>query len=202
MPELLERVDLLEQLESARAEGGRLVFVGGEAGVGKTSLVRAFAESLTERVLHGSCENLTTPTPLGPFVDVAAETGGVLADRIAEGGEPRGVVVALLDELRRTSVLVLEDVHWADQATLDVLRLLGRRIDTTPSFVVATYRDDEVEGEHPLRIVLGELASAPSVTRTSVPRLSPKAVKELADPLGRDAEAILSTHWWERLLRH
>jgi DNA-binding CsgD family transcriptional regulator/tetratricopeptide (TPR) repeat protein len=190
MPELLERADLLAQLELDCAEGGRFVFVGGEAGVGKTSLVRAFAGSVSERVLHGSCENLTTPAPLGPFVDVAAETGGVLAERIAEGGEPRGVVVALLEELKRPSVLVLEDVHWADQATLDVLRLLGRRIHTTPSFVVATYRDDEVEGEHPLRIVLGELASAPSVTRESVPRLSLEAVKELADPLDRDAGAI------------
>ena len=190
MPELLERADLLARLELDCAEGGRFVFVGGEAGVGKTSLVRAFAEGLSQRVLHGSCENLATPTPLGPFVDVAAETGGGLAERIADGGEPRGVVVALLEELQRASVLVLEDVHWADQATLDVLRLLGRRIDTTPSLVVATYRDDEVEGEHPLRIVLGELASAPSVTRESVPRLSLEAVKELADPLDRDAEAI------------
>jgi predicted ATPase len=190
MPELLEREGLLAQLESARAEGGRLVFVGGEAGVGKTSLVRTFAERVPERVLHGSCENLTTPTPLGPLLDVAADTGSDLADCIAEGGEPRRVVGALLEELQRPSTLVLEDVHWADQATLDVLRLLGRRIDTTPSFVVATYRDDEVEGEHPLRVVLGELASAPPVVRASVPRLSLAAVKELAEPHGRDAEAI------------
>ena len=98
MPELLERADLLAQLELDSAEGGRFVFVGGEAGVGKTSLVRAFAERLSERVLHGSCENLTTPTPLGPFVDVAAETGGGLAERIADGDEPRGVVVALLED--------------------------------------------------------------------------------------------------------
>jgi len=176
MPELLERVDLLAQLEAARAEGGRLIFVGGEAGVGKTSLVRKFAERVSERVLHGSCENLTTPTPLGPFLDVAAETGSLLAERIAEGGEPRRVVVALLEELQQPSVLVLEDVHWAEQATLDVLRLLGRRIHMTPSFVIATYRDDEVEGEHPLRTVLGELTSASSVTRASVPRLSLTAV--------------------------
>lgn len=190
MPELLERDGLLAQLESARAEGGRLVFVGGEAGVGKTSLVRMFAERVSERVLHGSCENLTTPTPLGPFLDVAVDTGSGLAERIAEGGEPRRVVVALLEELQRPSTLVLEDMHWADQATLDVLRLLGRRIDTTPSFVVATYRDDEVDREHPLRVVLGELASASSVGRTSVPRLSLAAVAELAEPHGRDAEAI------------
>ena len=190
MAELLERDDLLAQLETARAEGGRLVFVGGEAGVGKTSLVRTFAESVSERVLHGSCESLTTPTPLGPFLDVAVDTGSGLAERIAEGGEPRRVVAALLEELQLPSALVLEDVHWTNQATLDVLRLLGRRIDTTPSLVVVTYRDDEIEGEHPLRVVLGELASAPSVARASVPRLSLAAVAELTKPHGRDAEAI------------
>ncbi|MGH2752168.1 MAG: ATP-binding protein [Actinomycetota bacterium] len=190
MPELLERDGLLAHLETARAEGGRLVFVGGEAGVGKTSLVRTFAERISERVLRGSCENLTTPTPLGPFLDVAADTGSGLAERISEGREPRRVMVALLEELQRPSTLVLEDLHWADQATLDVLRLLGRRIDTTPSFVVATYRDDEIEADHPLRVVLGELASAPSVARASVPRLSLAGVAELAKPHGRDAESI------------
>ena len=87
-------------------------------------------------------------------------------------------------------MLVLEDVHWADQATLDVLRVLGRRIDTTRALALATYRDDEVERDHPLRIVLGELASAAGVTRLSVPRLSLDAVRALAEPLGADADAI------------
>jgi DNA-binding CsgD family transcriptional regulator/tetratricopeptide (TPR) repeat protein len=190
MLELLEREGLLTQLEEARAVGGRLVFVGGEAGVGKTSLVRTFAEGVPERVLRGSCENLTTPAPLGPLLDVAADTGSELADRIAEGGEPRRVLVALLEELQRPSTLILEDVHWADQATLDVLRLLGRRIETTPSLVVATYRDDEIETQHPLRVVLGELASASAVSRASVPRLSLAAVEKLVKPHGRDPEAI------------
>ena len=85
---------------------------------------------------------------------------------------------------------MLEDVHWADQATLDVLRVLGRRIDSTQALVLATYRDDEVGSGHPLRVVLGELASAPAVTRLSVPRLSLDAVRELAEPSGADAEAI------------
>ena len=87
-------------------------------------------------------------------------------------------------------LLVLEDVHWADQATLDALRVLGRRIDSTPALVLATYRDDEVGSGHPLRVVLGELASTPAVMRLSVPRLSLDAVRELAGPYGVDAEAI------------
>ncbi|HEX4929534.1 MAG TPA: AAA family ATPase, partial [Gaiellaceae bacterium] len=178
MAELLERGELLARLEADRAEGGRLVFVGGEAGVGKTALVRGFVAD--RPALRGSCENLTTATPLGPFLDVGIELEA----------EPRRVAAALLRELDRTPLLVLEDVHWADQASLDVLRVLGRRIDSTSALVLATYRDDEIEGDHPLRIVLGELTSAPAVSRVGVPRLSLDAVRELAEPQGADAEAI------------
>jgi DNA-binding CsgD family transcriptional regulator len=178
--ELLEREDLLAELEGARLAGGRLVFVGGEAGVGKTALVRAFSVR-SERVLAGSCENLTTPTPLGPLLDIAD---------VAAAGEPRLVANALLEELRPGTLLVLEDVHWADQATLDVLRVLGRRIDRTEAITLATYREDEVEADHPLRLVLGELASAAAVSRLSVPALSLDAARELAGPHGANADAI------------
>ena len=94
------------------------------------------------------------------------------------------------ETLELDGVVVLEDVHWADQSSLDVLRVLGRRVDGTGAFVLATYRDDEVTGDHPLRVVLGELASAPGVVRLGVPRLSLDAVRELAEPTGADAEAI------------
>jgi DNA-binding CsgD family transcriptional regulator len=192
MAELLEREELLAQLDAARSDGGRLFFVGGEAGVGKTSLVRELAERASGRVLQGACENLATPTPLGPLVDVASSLGGDLGEQLAAGGEPRHVALALVDELRRgpPSLVVIEDLHWADQATLDVLRVLGRRIDSTEALVVATYRDDEVERDHPLRVVLGELVSAPGVSRLAVPRLSPEAVAELAAPHRADADAV------------
>jgi DNA-binding CsgD family transcriptional regulator/tetratricopeptide (TPR) repeat protein len=181
MAELLEREGLLGELEAARLAGGRLVFVGGEAGVGKTSLVRAFSER-SERVLAGSCENLTTPTPLGPLLDVSR--------RAAASSDPRRAANALLEELGSPTLLVLEDVHWADQATLDVLRVVGRRVDRTPSLVVATYRDDEIDGDHPLRVVLGELASSPAVSRLAVPRLSRAAVGTLTKPHEADVDAI------------
>ena len=190
MNELLEREELLAQLERAQIAGGRLVLVGGEAGAGKTTLVRAFAASAGGRVLRGACENLAPPTPLGPFVDIAAATGGAFAAGLAGGDDPRRVALALLDELQVPALVVLEDLHWADQATLDVLRVLGRRIDASGSLVLVTYRDDEVEGDHPLRVVLGELASAPGVSRVSVPRLSLAAVEALAEPQGADGEAI------------
>ena len=190
MTTLLERDELLDVLDSAGNAGGRLVFVGGEAGVGKTALVRAFEARTSLPVLRGSCENLATPTPLGPFVDLAAEAGGALAAVLAERPEPRTVARALLTELTRPAVCVIEDVHWADEATLDALRVLGRRIDGTQGLVIATYRDDEVDSEHPLRTVLGELASAPGISRLTVPRLSVEAVRRLAGPQGADGDAI------------
>jgi DNA-binding CsgD family transcriptional regulator len=187
---LLEREELLAALAAEATRGGRLVFLGGEAGVGKTALVRAFVAQAVPRVLQGSCESLATPTPLGPFVDVAARTEGALAELLAAGADARRVARALLDELAQPAVVVLEDVHWADEATLDALRVLGRRIDDTRGLVVATYRDDEVDTDHPLRAVLGELASAPGVARLSVPRLSLGAVRTLAESSGADGDAV------------
>lgn len=187
---MLERDELLADLAAAADEGGRLVLVGGEAGVGKTSLVRAFAAQSRARVLFGACENLATPAPLGPFADIAAELGGSLVAALGEGADARVVARALLDELERPAVAILEDVHWADGATLDALRVLGRRVVASKGLVLATYRDDEVDGHHPLRRVLGELASAPGVSRLTVPRLSLDAVCTLAEPRGADGAAI------------
>ena len=86
-------------------------------------------------------------------------------------------------------VIVLEDVHWADEATLDVLRVLGRRVGGSPTLVIATYRDDELDRFHPLRIVLGELAMADGVTRMALEPLSPEGVSQLAQGHGPDAES-------------
>jgi DNA-binding CsgD family transcriptional regulator len=189
MTDLLEREELLATLAAALAEGGRLVFVGGEAGVGKSSLVRELAERVTCPVLRGSCENLATPSPFAPFVDLAASEGA-LAALLSGRADPRSVARAVLDDLERPALVLLEDLHWADEATLDALRVLGRRIDRTRGLVVATYRDDEVDQGHPLRTVLGELASAQGVSRLIVPRLSLEAVRSLAESSGADGDAI------------
>jgi DNA-binding CsgD family transcriptional regulator len=187
---LVERDALLAQLAEARREGGRLLLVGGEAGVGKTALVRAFVAGIDERVLTGACEPLATPAALGPLADVAAELGGPLASDIEAGRHPRQIALSLLDVVSRPTVLVFEDVHWADEATLDVLRVVGRRIAATPSLVVVTYREDEAGAAQPLGRLLGELASVAAAERVHVPPLSPAAVAELAAPFQADAEAI------------
>ncbi|MHB8577369.1 MAG: ATP-binding protein, partial [Dehalococcoidia bacterium] len=187
--ELLERTSFLDELSrlftAAAAGHGALVFVGGEAGAGKTALTREFCRSQAAgaRVLVGACDALSTPRPLGPLVDIARASGGGLAG-LLDGGAPRErVFAALLTELstrNKPTIAVFEDVHWADDATLDLLRFLGRRLDGTRSVLLATYRDDEVGPRHPLRIALGDLATAAGVRRMKLPPLSEAAVRTLA----------------------
>jgi DNA-binding CsgD family transcriptional regulator/tetratricopeptide (TPR) repeat protein len=142
-------------------------------------------------VLEGACDPLFTPRPLAPFADVAAQTGGALAGLIRNDARPHEVLGVLVDELRRrSSVLVLEDLHWADEATLDVLRLLGRRVEGTGTLVLATFRDDELQAAHPLRSVLGGLAAEPGVERHRLPPLTFGAVRELAAAHDVDAEQL------------
>ena len=189
VPPLLERELPLERLRAALADAesgsGRLVLVGGEAGVGKTALVSWFCDERrgSTRILWGTCDALFTPRPLGPFLDVAETVGGRLKDIVGGDARPHDVSVAVMDELAvRPTILVLEDVHGADEATLDVVALVGRRIHKSSALVVATYRDDGLRPTHPLRIVLGELATQDAVTRIAVERLSREAIAELSTP--------------------
>ena len=196
--DLLERAGQLAALNAQldtvlKTAQGRIVFVRGEAGVGKTALLRRFFESGAKlRILWGGCDPLFTPRPLGPLLAIAEEAGGELAEVVQAGAKPHEVVAALARELhsRTATVFALEDIHWADEATLDVLRLLSRRIESVPSLVIATYRDDELDRKHPLRIMLGELATSPVVDRIKVAPLSLPAVAQLAEPFGVDGEEL------------
>ena len=170
------------------------MLVAGEAGVGKTALVREFCDDQTERVrvLWGACDVLFTPRPLGPLLAVAEGVGGELGALVESGAKPHEVVSALVRDLRAhaPTVFVLEDVHWADEGTLDVLRLLARRVESVPVLVVATYRDDELDPIHPLRVVMGELATSSAIERLKLAPLSAAAVLELAEPHGVDADEL------------
>lgn len=195
MRAFLERDVYLEALsaclQDARKGRGALVFVGGEAGVGKTTLVRRFSETVckTAQIAWGVCDPLSTPGALGPVVEVAAALDGSVARLFDEPRQRRVAFHSLLDLLRpkgSPSVLVMEDVHWADQATIDFLRFAGRRMGDTAALLIATYRDDEVGGAHPVRVLLGDLATASAVHRMALPLLSESAVRELAGASGLD----------------
>ena len=199
---LLERSGQVTALDDALAAasgvtGGQLRFVGGEAGAGKTTLLRHFCGERGDsaRVLWGACDALFTPRPLGPLQDVAEQTQGELKQVVDTAARPHDITTALIHELasRTPTVVVFEDLHWADEATLDVVRLLARRLDTTGALVLASYRDDELDREHPLRLVLGELTGVKAVGRVSVPPLSAVGVAALAEPHGFNAEELFRT---------
>ncbi len=197
--ELLERSDSIETLADSltrvvRTARGQLAIVSGEAGVGKTALLRWFCEGQNQstRILWGACDPLFTPRPLGPLLDVAETCGGELGDVVEEGSKPQAVASALIRELgsREQTILVLEDLHWADEATLDVIALVGRRIDAIPALVVLSYRDDELDRRHPLRILLGALTTTRSVRRLDITPLSRAALAQLAESHSVDPDEL------------
>jgi len=195
---LLERSAELNALrdgvEIARTgPGGRLILLAGEAGIGKTALLREFREGAErERVIWGACDALHTPRPLGPLLDIAAAEGGRLAAAADDGASASVVVAALADDLRAhaPTILVLEDLHWADEATLDAVRLLARRLEDLPALVVVTYRDDAIDRTHPARVLVGELSGRAAVERIAVQPLSLDAVAELAEGQDVDVELL------------
>jgi DNA-binding CsgD family transcriptional regulator/tetratricopeptide (TPR) repeat protein len=197
--ELWERSAALSALDGLLADsahGGRIAVVAGEAGIGKTALVAAFAQRhrTSARFLWGACDRLVTPRALGPLHDIGRQAGGALAARLAAGASREEVLDALLAELagprqRPRPVVVVEDAHWADEATLDLLVLLGRRIARVPALLVLTHRDDELGPDHPLRGALAALPH-PVVRRMAVPPLSPDCVAEQARRAGRDPDAV------------
>ncbi len=197
--ELLERDTDLQGLEhhlrQAALGHGRIVFVAGEAGVGKTALAEAFCRRIAEStpILRMSCDALSTPGPLGPLRDLGSALGifadGYPFDRDGRDRLFRAVLEALTAGERPT-VVVAEDAHWADGATVELLRFLGRRIGEHALLLLVTYRDDETGPNHPLRLLLGDLATAASVHRLGVLPLSEEAVRRLAAGSERDPVAL------------
>jgi DNA-binding CsgD family transcriptional regulator len=184
---LLEREHPLEVIEdrahSAAAGRGSVVLVAGEAGIGKTVLLRTFGERqpAKSQPLWGMCDSLSTPRPLGPLRDVAHELGPDVPALLRGAVAQHEIFSAVLDALRaRPRVFVLEDLHWADEATLDLVRFLARRIATLPLLLVLSYRDTLGAG-HPLSPVLGDLVSSPDARRLQLTPLSRSAVAALVD---------------------
>jgi DNA-binding CsgD family transcriptional regulator/tetratricopeptide (TPR) repeat protein len=195
--ELVERSEQLRIMrgvfDSARRGAGCTVLISGEAGIGKTSLLRAFVDDLDRRarILWGACDDLSTPRMLGPFRDMASQPGHDLGD---PGLDRDRFIDALMAYLRRPAspaVIVVEDVHWADNASLDVIRYLARRVDGLPAVLALSYRDDELAPTHPLRRIFGSLNHS-AVRRVPLRGLSAESVGRLAAEAGLEPARVVS----------
>src|SRR5581483_10851521 len=186
---LLEREDevaaLLEAAAAAARGDGQFVLLAGEGGAGKSSLVRELRKHAKVRV--GFCEPLSVPAPLAPVRELAP---GLVE---LQTNDHVALAHALLDALGREGpvVAVIEDAHWGDPATLDVLRAVARRIEDVPVAVVVTFRDDELRVNLPLTALVGDLATVRAVRRIALKPLSESAVRALAEPAGIDARELV-----------
>jgi predicted ATPase len=192
---LLEREEPLALLEDALARArqghGHTFLVGGEAGIGKTSLLEHFAAERAgnARVLWGACEALATPRPLGPLADIAEELKGPLRDALRSLRTPHELFQVFLNELRERdgpTVVVVEDAHWLDDASADFLKFVARRIARYPVLLAVTYRDEEVSPRHSLMRAIADVP-ADHLTRLALRRLSP------ANPFRRTCEIFSDT---------
>jgi DNA-binding CsgD family transcriptional regulator len=195
---ILERDEQLSALngllDDVESSGGRVVLVRGEAGIGKSALVGRFLEDSRERAhtLFGACDDLTTPQPFGPIWDIARQDAS-LTEPLATGNH-RAIMESMLDLLSRSlrpTVLILEDTQWADEATLDLIKFLGRRIARTNGLLILTYRDIEVDADHPLRQVIGDLPLA-NLVRMPLSRLSAEAVASLIEEDTFDVDEVVA----------
>jgi len=180
----LELSVLADAVQAAAAGRGSVVLVFGEAGIGKSSLVEAIRSRLPAegRMFVGYCDDLATPRTLGPFRDLVGSVGAELSRAVTDGHDRDLLLSALRAELdwpEHPAVLVIEDVHWADDATLDALRYLIRRIGNLPAVLVLTYRDDELSRDA-LTGLLGQAARSEEVRRLPLRRLTADAVNKLS----------------------
>jgi DNA-binding SARP family transcriptional activator/DNA-binding CsgD family transcriptional regulator/tetratricopeptide (TPR) repeat protein len=190
---LIERDDFLALLqglfEEALGGSGRLVFLGGEAGVGKSALAAALVGAAAgPAVRRGCCDNVTTAEALGPLMDALPELASVVH---RDAGVSKFRLFQQVREVLSGSpgLLLLEDVHWADEATLEVLRFVGRRLGGTRLMILATFRSEEVGRDHPLTAVLGDLATMAGVVRMQLPPLTSGGVRQLLEQAGSVLDA-------------
>jgi DNA-binding CsgD family transcriptional regulator/tetratricopeptide (TPR) repeat protein len=195
---LIERESQLAALHQYADEAsqgqGRLVLISGEAGVGKSVLLEEFAQDLADaHWLWAGCDGLFTPAALAPLLDIAGQIDGELLQLCraeAKRDQLYGALLRQLGNLQTFTVIAIEDVHWADEATLDLLSYLGRRIQHLRVLLLVTYRDDGLVADDPLRLTLGALASQRATRRLSLPTLSAAGVATLAQDTGIDATEL------------
>ncbi len=186
--ELIERDEFLVSLETAfqniEAGEGHCIFVTGEAGIGKTSLVNAFCKKVKNRctIYKGTCDALFAPRPLAPVYDILLQIRSNFPIGDNNITDRTAFFINIFYELKNrheASLIIFEDIHWADEATLDFIKFLARRISQLCCLFILTCRDNEIQPIHPLRIVLGHL-NPDTFTRMRLLPLSKQAVEKMA----------------------
>lgn len=183
---------LVAQLDRARAGHGGMVLVTGESGAGKSTLLQSFGHGVggDTAMLWSSCDPLSTPRPLGPFHDLADQLGDEVRASLRDARQPHEIFNAVFEQLRlHPSVLVVDDLHWADHGTIDLLRFVLRRIRVTQSLVVVALRDDEIGPTHRLRALLGDVARSADALTMPLRPLSVDAIRTLAQ------DRAVDPHW-------
>lgn len=178
--------------EDAQMGNGRLVIIGGEAGIGKTTLVEKFTAPYEEMMLWGACDDFFTPRPYGPLHDIAHKTNGKLLNLLQRQADKYTLFSTFLQKLLRPTIVVIEDIHWADEVTFDLLKFLGRRIMRTPSLLLFTCRDNDGNQVARLQKLLGDLSSRPSTQRLTLSPLSVNGILSLSKTKKIDAQKLHS----------
>lgn len=198
--ELIERDEFLRLLQkhfnNISESDGHCVMVSGEAGIGKTALVRAFCKQKEDEcdIFLGACDDLFTPRPLAPLYDVMSQLKKVDLTKTHSGNDRADLFSNFFEEFRNRKkkfILVFEDIHWADEATLDFIKFFAKRISGIPCLFILTYRDNEIHSRHPLRNILGQLPPD-SFTKISITPLSKEAVQKMAVEKGYSGEDVFS----------
>ncbi|RPI74171.1 MAG: helix-turn-helix transcriptional regulator [Ignavibacteriales bacterium] len=195
--QLLERDKFLADLnilfKSAVNGTGQIAAVCGDAGIGKTSLVEYFTQlkEADANIYWGACDDLFTPRPLAPLYDIANKMNSRLIDKLEQGASRPSIFTSFLNELhdREPNIIVIEDIHWADESTFDLIKFLAKRINKYRSFLIITYRSDEIGFTHPLRLAFSNIPTK-YFRRFELPPLSKDAVNNLTKSFGRTDESI------------
>jgi len=186
---------LREKLSAAKGSKGGLVLIGGEAGIGKTTLAESASHEAERQgfvVLEGHCFDLADTPPYGPWIDLFAHyvpspsspplppaftqrgTVGAVSSQMALFVAVEDFLTALTTQ--RPAVILLDDLHWSDPASLDLLRFLARSVATRPLLILITYRSDELTRRHSLYALLPQLARDAGAERLDLSRLDDAAV--------------------------
>lgn len=193
--ELLERDEFLSELNNLNRSvyngEGKIVAICGDAGIGKTSLVESFTKQNEDKaeIFWGACDDLFTPRPLAPLYDIANKMHSRIIDKLDLGAPRPSIFTMFLNEihLKEPNIIVIEDVHWADESTLDLIKFLAKRINKYRTLLILTYRDDEISASHPLRLSFSSLP-AKYFKRIGLPPLSK------VPPAGKSGSALKLIH--------